>query len=96
MDKEVFDTKANKLIDELFEALVKNDDFECDLLEEILYIENEDGEYVINKHSASKQIWVSSPISGPHHFYYDEEQKEWLNTRTKKLLKELLKNELSL
>lgn len=29
---------------------------------------NGHGVYVINRQSAAKQLWISSPISGPKHF----------------------------
>ncbi len=45
---------------------------DTDLLGGILHIElPEGGQYVINKHDPSKQIWMSSPISGASHFSYD-------------------------
>lgn len=52
--------------------------------------------YVINKHSASKKIWFSSPVSGANYFAYDQEKKEWLDLKQNDLqsilLDELKKN----
>eukprot|EP01066_Platyproteum_vivax_P016076 Platyproteum_vivax@DN700_c0_g1_i1.p1 len=31
-------------------------------------LKNQKGVFVLNKHAPSQQIWVSSPISGAHHF----------------------------
>ena len=42
-----------------------------DLNGDILNITTEQGVFVINKQSFTKEIWLSSPISGPHHFSYD-------------------------
>ena len=52
--------------------VIETDDQEglidIDLSDGILTIANEDGTYVINKQTAVKEIWLSSPISGPYHF----------------------------
>jgi iron donor protein CyaY len=45
---------------------------------ELLTIDLEDGkQFIVSKHNASKQVWLSSPISGGLHFRYDEAKKEW-------------------
>jgi len=36
------------------------------------------GTYVINKQTPNRQIWYSSPISGPKKFYYDPNVKRWI------------------
>lgn len=46
--------------------------------------------YVINKHSASKKIWYSSPISRTDYFSYDMEEKKWLNDKRQELLQKLV------
>eukprot|EP00298_Acanthocystis_sp_HF-20_P029289 c8173_g1_i1.p1 GENE.c8173_g1_i1~~c8173_g1_i1.p1 ORF type:complete len:168 (-),score=40.43 c8173_g1_i1:38-541(-) len=51
--------------------------------------------YVINQHTASKQIWLSSPFSGPKHFSYDIKSNEWVDTKGGLNLHELLGKELS-
>ena len=33
--------------------------------------------YIINKHSAAKEIWMVSPVSGPHHFQLED--GEWID-----------------
>lgn len=37
---------------------------------DIIYLSTKVGSFVINKHSAAKEIWLASPISGPYHFFY--------------------------
>ncbi len=49
--------------------------------------------YVLNKQTPNKQIWLSSPISGPSRFEY--EGKQWVNNRTKEDLLEILNREFS-
>lgn len=41
----------------------------------------EQGTYVINKQTPNRQLWWSSPISGPRRYNWDESTKRWLNTR---------------
>lgn len=50
---------------------------DIDLQGDILNIDTADGTYVINKQSAAKEIWLSSPVSGPYHFFYNQEK--WRN-----------------
>ncbi|ETV94657.1 iron donor protein CyaY [Aphanomyces invadans] len=55
----------------------------------------EDGTWVLNKQGPNKQIWWSSPISGPKRFEFDSRLKKWFNTRDKDVeLIELLTNEI--
>jgi frataxin len=39
------------------------------------------GTYVINKQTPNRQIWWSSPISGPRRYEYNPETKLWVFTR---------------
>ena len=45
-------------------------DFNFDMIN----LKTADGIFVINKHSAAREIWLASPISGPYHFFYKNEQ----------------------
>lgn len=57
---------------EFAESLEDKSDIEAELEEGILSITMPDErEYVINKHTPSRQIWVSSPYSGAGYFEYD-------------------------
>ncbi len=61
--------------------------------------------YVLNKQTPNKQIWMSSPISGPSRFEFEEEEKQdksqeqmkggWVNNRSKVPLVEILNNEFN-
>jgi len=83
------DLMLNKAAD-FFESSWPNVDI--DLLEDTLIITlPEDQQYVINKHGVTRQIWLSSPFTGAHHFYLSEEG--WKCTRTGILLEDLLMNE---
>ncbi|PVD20086.1 hypothetical protein C0Q70_20580 [Pomacea canaliculata] len=51
------------------------------------------GTYVINKQSPNRQIWLSSPKSGPKR--YDYEDGRWIYHRGREGLHSLLEKELS-
>ncbi|KAL7630935.1 UNVERIFIED_CONTAM: hypothetical protein RMT77_018775 [Armadillidium vulgare] len=51
------------------------------------------GTYVINKQSPNKQIWLSSPLSGPKR--YDFIENDWVYKHDKSFLFDLLSQELS-
>jgi frataxin len=88
-----FYQQANQLLEDIYDIIYE--DLESDLMNGILSIKNNEGEYVINLHNITKQIWVSSPISGAHHFAYVDGQ--WISTKNINLsLPQLLKAELDL
>ena len=53
---------------------------------------NPHGTYVINRQTPNKQIWLSSPKSGPKR--YDFENGKWVYSHDGKTLHELLNNEI--
>jgi len=53
------------------------------------------GTYVINKQAPNRQLWWSSPISGPKRYNYDYEQQAWRNSRDGHYMYDLLNQELS-
>ncbi|XVN41710.1 MAG: iron donor protein CyaY [Rickettsia endosymbiont of Argas persicus] len=71
----------------------QDQDIDVDLQSDILNLETSNGIYVINKQSAAKEIWLSSPVSGPYHFFY--EQGKWKNRAGLELMK-ILNNELGI
>ncbi len=58
------------LIDDVIEAEDKFCLIDSDFQGDILNLTTDQGVFVINKHSVAQEIWLSSPISGPHHFRY--------------------------
>jgi CyaY protein len=75
-----FESKALKAIEYIADTIEERDEdylFDVDFLSEILKLTTPKGEYVINKHSAAKQIWLASPISGPYHFSLKD--NHWIN-----------------
>ncbi|KAF8898356.1 hypothetical protein BD779DRAFT_1483518 [Infundibulicybe gibba] len=53
------------------------------------------GTYVINKQPPNKQIWLSSPVSGPKRYDYSEADDNWLYSRDGRSIGELLNEEIS-
>ncbi len=98
--KENFDSVADYLnvaIPELKSIMSSLEDgynngiYEMDYSDGVLQIEFEGrGVFVINKHDASKQIWLSSPISGAYRFSY--ENGKWIAREQE--LKELVLKEI--
>ena len=68
-------------------------DLDSDYNDHILQISMPSGVYVINKHSATKQIWLSSPVSQGNYFDYHLIKKQWLN-KNGQTLREVLSQDL--
>lgn len=93
-----FETTASATLETLFDAIeVALDDLaEVDLEGGILSVELDDGrQYILNKHAPNAQLWLSSPISGAHHFEYATDRKLWASTRSEDTLTALLESEFS-
>ncbi|XP_057508160.1 frataxin, mitochondrial-like isoform X2 [Actinidia eriantha] len=52
------------------------------------------GTYVVNKQTPNRQIWMSSPVSGPSRFDWDRDAQAWVYRRTKANLFKVLESEL--
>jgi iron donor protein CyaY len=88
---------AEKTIADIAEQIELQDKeyrFEIDMLGDVLSIKTKSGEYILNKHTAAREIWLASPISGPYHFAY-KDKGEWMN-KTDAKLHLLLSRELGL
>ncbi|KAI0786020.1 hypothetical protein C8Q75DRAFT_721722, partial [Abortiporus biennis] len=83
--------RLEDLIDE-----IENTQYEVEYSSGVLTLKLGDkGTYVINKQPPNKQIWLSSPISGPQRYDYEEEQDNWIYEREHVVLGDLLNKELS-
>eukprot|EP00903_Cladosiphon_okamuranus_P017315 g15954.t1 len=73
-----------------------DEEFDCNMSQGVLNIVVGDrGTWVLNKQSPNRQIWWSSPISGPMRFEYHHDAGRWLNTRDGETeLRELLAKEM--
>lgn len=90
-----FAKEAEKTLYQIAEN-IESADTECkidvDLHDGILTLETDQVVFVVNRQSAAKEIWLSSPISGPYHFAYADGR--W-KTKSDDLLN-LLEHELNL
>ncbi len=95
LDESRFTTLADHLLERIGDAVEDAiGDADSDIHAGILTITLPGrGQYVINKHNPNREIWLSSPKSGAHHFTFRDEA--WVSTRDSSvLLLPLLKAEL--
>jgi frataxin len=99
MDVNDFEAAADALLAR-FQTRIETDladaDIDAELRGGILTVEFDDGrQFVINKHGPTKQIWVSSPLSGAAHYAWDEAAKVWRSTRSDATLETALAKDLA-
>ncbi|KAL6143815.1 PREDICTED: frataxin, mitochondrial [Fragaria vesca subsp. vesca] len=74
---------------------VQVDGFDIDYGNEVLTLKLGDlGTYVLNKQTPNRQLWLSSPVSGPFRFDWDRDAEAWIYRRTKVKLLTLLETEM--
>ena len=81
--------------DDLFD--LTNDDFDYKTASGVLNVEfgPQIGTWVLNKQAPNQQLWLSSPLSGPNHYDYDQANTKWISSRDGHSLCCLLQNEWS-
>lgn len=79
MSDSAFEDRADDLLAALEEELGRHED--ADLQGGILTIEADRGTWLVNKHAPTRQIWLSSPLTGARHYAFDEATGLWLDTR---------------
>ncbi len=79
MSDSAFESLADSLLATLEEAL--GDHVDAERQGGILTIEDDAGTWIVNKHAPTRQIWLSSPVSGARHYAFDAEGGQWLDTR---------------
>ena len=101
-----YNEKADKTIDFLGDACddlsekIPNCFKEVNLESGVLEIETSRGKYVLNKQAPNKQLWLSSPLSGPHHYNMKESldgslDVDWESGRDKHGLFQKLESEFT-
>ena len=100
MNETEFHSAADLALNRIFTALEEADESaalpieDVDLQGGIITLKLENGKtYIINKHTAMRQVWVSSPISGGLHFRWEAER--WIVLDGRELMA-LLSNELGI
>ncbi|CAN1843945.1 Frataxin, mitochondrial [Linum perenne] len=96
-----FHELADSTIHDLQEKLeeygdtVQVDGFDIDYGNEVLTLKlGELGTYVLNKQTPNRQLWLSSPVSGPSRFDWDSDAKAWIYPRTKASIMRVFESEL--
>lgn len=85
-----FTKEFERVINLIASEIEKNDiagDIDVDMNGDILSLIIQRGVFIINKQSFTKEIWLSSPISGPYHFLYNG--KVWESSAGNTLFKVL-------
>lgn len=76
-DEQAFQVRVGETLQALLDALELEDDGifeELELQDGVLTLELEDGQtYILNRHLPTRQLWLSSPVSGAHHFGWRED-----------------------
>ncbi|KAL5222017.1 hypothetical protein ABZP36_026730 [Zizania latifolia] len=99
------ENEYHKLADETIHSLLgkleeygdslQMDGFDIDYGNQVLTLRlGELGTYVVNKQTPNRQIWLSSPVSGPSRFDWDASTKDWIYRRTGANLVLLLQKEI--
>lgn len=75
----IADATLLHLFDQLEDAFENCDFEELELNNGILTIETTSNKtFIVSKHAPSYQLWLASPISGGHHFSFDESRECWM------------------
>lgn len=102
MTEHDFDTHADNFLEDLMENLevletTAGPEFEIDYAMGVLtLVLNEETTYVLNKQRPNRQVWMSSPTSGPRRFELDEDFETWLCVRSRENLLGIMKAELQI
>jgi CyaY protein len=90
MNETEFHRLADATLNALFATMEEADNsgaLEVEYLEGIMTLEFDSGkQIIISKHMPSRQIWVSSPLSGGLHFSYHPQQQDWRTASGQELL----------
>lgn len=102
VSEEKFHSLANDTLDTLQEKIeaygedLDVDGFDLDYSDGVMTVRLGDkGTYVLNKQTPNRQLWLSSPVSGPARFDWNMSENLWIYRRTKAELISLLEEELS-
>ena len=92
MAENLSESAFQDLADRLLGALEDGIGGDAELQAGILTVEREAGIWIVNKHAPTRQIWLSSPLSGARHFAWHG--KAWIDTRGTGELLAVLSDEL--
>ena len=96
LDERQFAAAADRTLEHLLEAVEEAlPDADGELRDGILTLEVEGtGTFIVNRHAANREIWLSSPRSGAWHFGWSEAGGAWVSTRGDERLEAVLAADL--
>ncbi|KAL5718096.1 ferroxidase [Ranunculus cassubicifolius] len=101
IDEDEYHKLADATIEDLQERFeeygdsIDVDGFDIDYGNQVLTLKlGSLGTYVLNKQTPNRQLWLSSPVSGPSRFDWDKSTQAWVYRRTRVNLLELLESEV--
>ncbi|KAF3928653.1 hypothetical protein AA313_de0207947 [Arthrobotrys entomopaga] len=102
MDK--YHAIADETLDDIYgelEMVIEEDEgnqkgLDVEFSSGVMTLATPNGTYVINKQPPNKQIWLSSPVSGPKRYDWDQEKKEWVYLRDGSTMRALLREEVGI
>ncbi len=98
MDESSFFAAAEALQQRWFDALDTAEPaaLDIDFEDGVLTVEAEGtGTFILSRHAPTRQLWLSSPLSGASHYEYDEAREAWVSTRGGSDLEILLEAEFA-
>lgn len=77
-------------------SIIENDfsEFDFDQESQKVTVRTPKGVLLVNWHGVAREIWLSSGVTGAHHFFWDGER--WKNTRTGIEFKDQIRKELDI
>jgi len=98
---EIADLTIDNIVEQLEELAETNPSYDVEYSSGVMTVIAPQGTYIINKQPPNKQIWLSSPISGPKRYDWlessnNESVREWVYSRDGSTLRALLKEEIGI
>lgn len=100
MDKNLYQVKVNSLFSKVSDIIDKAD---LDIIDmdstynQLSIIDQRGREILISKQEFLYEVWVSSPLSGAHHFLFEEKSERWISKRNQFLeIFDFLEKEISI
>ena len=75
------DSAFESLASSLLAALEEGIGADAELQDGILTVDRDDGTWLVNKHAPTRQVWLSSPLSGARHYAFEAASGLWKDTR---------------
>ncbi len=93
-----FYNRINTFLEALYNKLdgAYGDCSDITLTDGVLRLVTDDNkQLIINRHLASEELWMASPVSGGTHYAFNAECADWLNTKTGASFEQQLRADLN-